>query len=494
MSSKSKLTGANTAKEDVGRGNARELLNQKSSVVSALDGLKAKLGCPILTLDDAAYNDARKRPFNRDTWGFPFAIAQAKSASDVEAIMQFAETHKLPLCLASGCHADASMINGSLCIDLCQMRAIDLDIPNKTVTVGAGCRNCDVSNALAEHNLAVPVGTHPGPGVAGLTLSGGFGYLSRLHGLAIDNLLAIEIVTPSDNKAKTVSKDTTEFADLFWAVKGGGGNFGVLTKLTYKLHSVPAVCSLAENVYLAPKKKHATKIVENFDALMFGEAALADRNFTGIMVLPCKAPVVPTLFTHVGENPGKGAFKNPLFKQAKHLGGAMGIKLAKKKKSGNFHTVLQAHLGDVEKPGHFKGAVFSIEKFTPEVIEILTRYVKEEPSTPGSVLVSFALGGAVAELGKTDTCLRREDKYWLIAEGAFKPDNKAQETICTNWVTRLRQELIQTGICHETTHVLSFMDDLTEGDLPEIVKLRQIKAKYDPKNLLHLNRNIKPAK
>ncbi len=169
----------------------------------------------------------------------PAAIVRVANASDVATALNFAQATDLPLALRSGGHSTGgfSSADGALVIDVRDLNAIEIDPNARTAWVGAGCTAGEVTLAVEKHGLIVGFGDSGTVGVAGLTLGGGIGYMVRKHGLTIDSLLAVEIVTAFGD---ILIADETRHADLFWAVRGGGGNFGVVTRFMYRLHHLPS--------------------------------------------------------------------------------------------------------------------------------------------------------------------------------------------------------------------------------------------------------------
>ena len=201
--------------------------------------LAAKLRGRVITATDADYDDLR-RVFAGDVDSRPAAIARVADAGDVAAVIAFARESDIDLAIRSGGHSNAgqSASEGGLVLDVRDLTSIDLDVGGRTVWAGAGLTAMDLTNATTAHGLAVGFGDTGSVGISGLTLGGGIGYLVRKHGLTIDSLLAAEIVT-ADGETRLV--DATHEPDLFWGIRGGGGNFGVATRFKYDLADVSSV-------------------------------------------------------------------------------------------------------------------------------------------------------------------------------------------------------------------------------------------------------------
>src|ERR671936_202643 len=202
----------------------------------ALVALRRRHRGPVIGPDDAGYDPARLT-FNGMVDRRPHLIARPLDVDDVEAAISYAVEADLPIAVRGGGHSVAGhcMGEGSVVVDLRLQRSVSVDPDARTATCGGGALWEDLDPACLRHGLATPGGTFGDTGVAGLTLGGGIGHLIGLHGLTLDNLLAATVVT-ADGEVVGASDD--ENADLFWALRGGGGNFGVVTDFTFRLHPV----------------------------------------------------------------------------------------------------------------------------------------------------------------------------------------------------------------------------------------------------------------
>ena len=212
-----------------------------------LDAFIAQLHCPVLRPGQTGYHEAR-RLHNGLIDRKPALIVQCSGAADVVACVNFARAHNLLLSVRGGGHnvAGNAMNDDGIVVDLSRMRGVYVDPRGRTVRVQGGATWADVDRETQLFGLAVPSGVVSTTGVAGLTLHGGFGHLRRKFGLSLDNLLSVEIVT-ADGVVRTASE--TEHPDLFWAVRGAGSNFGVITSFEFRLHPVGPTVMLAACMY-----------------------------------------------------------------------------------------------------------------------------------------------------------------------------------------------------------------------------------------------------
>lgn len=199
----------------------------------SLQELAAGLGGSLVSRSSANYEEVRA-VWNAMIETRPALIARCTTAADVQRCVRFAAANDLLFSIRGAGHniAGSALVEGGLTIDLSQMREVEVDPVSATAIIQPGATLGDVDAATAEHGLALPVGINSTTGIAGLTLGGGFGWLSRKHGLTIDSLLSADVVTAGGDM---VTASETENEDLFWGLRGGGGNFGVVTSFTFGL-------------------------------------------------------------------------------------------------------------------------------------------------------------------------------------------------------------------------------------------------------------------
>ena len=293
---------ANAAISNVEIENAKKAYEKlkTKSFFNELNELKTKIqGNIILPTTEDAYQEARRRPFNVEFRGYPLLIFRPQNAQDVSIIVTFVREKCIgtAFCIQCGGHSTRCMITDSICMDLVHMKTVRVDLEKALVEVGGGAYLKDVDDALKPHNLGTPVGTYPLTGVGGLVLAGGYGFLSRMHGLSVDNLVEVEVVLATGQIV--VANDDNEYKNLIWGCRGGGGNFGIVTKFTFKVHKLPEKVYGGMKVYLAPTVNSAIGVHKHFDSML---NTLPD-NVTGFIVMPAAEPVVPTLWAYFGDKP-----------------------------------------------------------------------------------------------------------------------------------------------------------------------------------------------
>jgi FAD/FMN-containing dehydrogenase len=443
-----------------------------STLTSAISGR-------VLTPGDDDYLDAATVARGP---GSPLAVVQPADAADVAAAVGFARDAGLELSVRSGGHDSLgrSTNDGGLVIDLRSLAGIDVD--GDLVTIGGGARWGDVAAALAPHGLAISSGDTKTVGVGGLTLGGGVGWFVRLWGLAIDSLESAEVVL-ADGRVVTAS--ATSEPDLFWAIRGGGGNFGVVTRFTFRAHPLPdGVVSGA--IDLAPDADLAAVFTAWRDALRVAPEELT-TTYLGMPSFGEGMPAVAQI-TYVWANGDLEAARSAIAPLLE-IPGVTG------------HTIARMPYADVlveEQPDAAEAdapAIAMVDengfaaRFDDDLIEELAAVKRELGDT---VLMIRLLGGAFGRVAPDATAWGyRDTEAWLFSV-AFYPEGEifdAQAPRARALWSRLDRWL--AGMYGN----FSTLSDAVERMYPPatLTRLRSIKAAYDPDNLFHRTHNIQPA-
>ncbi len=451
-----------------------------------LEGLQRSLKGDVLTEDSEGYGEARSI-WNGMIDRKPALIARCRSAEDVAHAVRFASENDLLLSVRGGGHniAGSALCDGGLTIDLSAMNAVQVDPERRTAIVGPGATLGDFDAAAQKHGLATPLGVNSTTGVAGLTLGGGFGWLSRKHGLTIDNLLSAEIVTADGNRVRA---SESENPDLFWAIRGGGGNFGVVTSFEFKLHPVgPQVLSGLVIHPLAAAR----------DLLRFYRDTVLDtpEEFVCWFVMR-KAPPAP----FVPEDwIGKEIIALAMF-----YNGPMeeGEKIAAPLRSfgesvvdvvgPHEYTAWQQALDPLLTPGernYWKTRYF--ERIDDGLIDVLVDFAGRLPD-PQSEIAFAQLGGAIARVPLDATAYVDREPDFLINLHTRWSD-PAKDAECVAWARALFDATAPFGTAGG---YVNFLTQEEADRIPSVYgsnyeRLVELKDRYDPGNLFRTNMNIR---
>ena len=439
----------------------------------------------VITPGHADY-DALRQVAMHDFDRMPRAIIRVANAADVAAVLNFARATELPLAIRSGGHSTAghSGCDGGLVIDLRDLNAIDIDKAARTAWCGAGLTAGEVTRAVEQHQLIVGFGDSGSVGIGGLTLGGGMGYMLRKHGLTIDSLLAAELVTAN---GEIIVADASHHADLFWALRGGGGNFGVVTRLKFQLQPL-------EHFTGGPLILPATP--ETIAAFAAAAEAAPDTVSTIGMVIPLPPmPFVPpsmhgrialvAMIAYSGDADGAAAALAPFR--------AISMPIADLVREAPYSSMYA-----LDPPPEMRPAVAVRSRFLArfgieEAAKLLDAvHSCDAPMKMGQIRV---LGGAFAGVGAGDTAFAHRDSRFMatfLAMYGGGPDvAAAQERWASDALASLRPG---NGGAY-----VNFLAQEGEAGLAAAYppktweRLRQIKRAYDPENLFRLNQNIPPA-
>ena len=445
-------------------------------------------GGHLIGPDDAEYDEARS-VHNAMIDKRPALIAQPATPDEVARVVAFARDNDLPLAIRGGGHNGAGLgtVDEGVVIDLSLLKEIEVDPQARTVRVDGGCTWGAVDAATNEHGLATPSGIISTTGVGGLTLGGGMGHLSRKHGLAIDNLLEADVVLASGERVRA---SADENPDLFWALRGGGGNFGVVTSFLFRLHEVGTIiggptfwpAELGADVLSAYRE--------------FLPAAPRELNgFFAFTVIP-PAPAFPealhlrnvcgVVWCYIGDEAGAAKAMAPLLEKLPepllHGVGPMP------------HSALQGAFDGIYPPGDqwYWRADF-VEKIPDEAVAIHARFGAALP-TMKSTMHLYPIDGAVHDVGSADTAWGYRNATWGSVFAGVDPD-PANADLVSRWSIDYFEALhpYSAGGGYVNMMMDEGQDRVRAAYGDNYDRLARIKATYDPDNLFRVNQNVQPA-
>ncbi|UOX84956.1 FAD-binding oxidoreductase [Amycolatopsis sp. FBCC-B4732] len=456
-----------------------------------LESLRARLSGTVLTDGEPGYDVARS-VWNGEIDRRPAVVVRPAGAADVAAALAYAGEAALDVSVRGGGHnyGGAAVVDGGLCLDLSSLDAITVDPAARTARVGGGATWAQLDAATQEHALAVPGGTISHTGVGGLTLGGGFGWLTGKHGLSCDNLLSAEVVT-ADGEVLRASAD--EHPDLFWALRGGGGNFGVVTEFEFRLHPVGPIVHLGLFFWGLEDGTAALRQARAVLETLPGEM--------GALVAGLNAPPAPFVPEAHHFRPGYALLIAGFAGEEQH---AEAIRAARSGPAPLFEFVspipyveLQRMLDDAAPWGilGYEKAAYA-EGFTEEVIEVIADFLPRKAS-PMSIMPIFSMRGAFTEVAADATAFggpRRESILINIDSLAAEPGPFAVDRA---WVREFWAALVPHS--SNPAGYVNFMAEYEEDRVrtsygpAKYARLARIKARYDPRNVFHHNANIPPA-
>jgi FAD binding domain/Berberine and berberine like len=452
------------------------------------EGLARRLRGDLIRPGDPGYGPAA-RLWNGMISKHPGLVARCAGTSDVAAAVSFARDNQLPLAIRGGGHgvAGQALCDDGLVIDLAGMTAISVDAEARTVRAQGGCTLGAVDQATQAYGLATPLGVVTETGIAGLTLSGGMGWLRRKYGLSCDNLIGAEVVTAA---GEVLRADADENADLFWAIRGGGGNFGVVTSFDYQLHPVGPEVFFCYMLFTADRAVEVLRAAEHFVASEpsgFAPIAVFGR-VPAVPEFPPDAhgqPFVALLGLYPGD-PGDGERRlAPLRSIAPPIGDLSGRMT---------YTQAQSVLDeDYPDGGYYYWKSVNLPGLSDDVIGRLVTGAAAAPC-PGSTIDVWFQGGAMAHADGTGSAFgNREVPYLIGVEGNCERRTDADANVAwvRNVVTGLRR-YSTGGVYLNFPGFLEEGEDLIREGLASYDRLVEVKTRYDPANIFRFNANICP--
>ncbi|MEN3366788.1 MAG: hypothetical protein V7606_4062 [Burkholderiales bacterium] len=461
------------------------MINLKSDVIAEF---KSTLRGQLLQPNDAGYTEAREI-WNAMIDRKPAMFVRAAGVADIRRSVAFARDNNLPLAVRGGGHniAGNALCDDGLVIDLSQMKAVRIDPDGRRAYVQGGATLGDFDHEAQAYGLATPLGINSTTGVAGLTLGGGFGWLSRKHGLTVDNLLSAEIITANSERLRV---SATENPDLFWAIRGGGGNFGVVSLFEFQLHPVgPDVVS---GLIVFPFDQ-ARKVLSQYRG--FVEKAPDDLSVWAVLrkapplpFLPAdvhgKEVVVLAICSTMKPDDAMRAIE-PLRSFGQPVGEHVGVQPYAAWQQA-FDPLLAPRARNYWKSHNFKG-------LDDGALDTLIEYSGKLPSPESEIFLGL-LGGQTNRLAPDATAYPHRDVLFAMNVHTRWTDPKDDKK-CITWA----REYFAASAPYAAGSV--YINFLTQDEGERIAeaygknfdRLVQVKNKYDPGNLFRQNQNIKPT-
>jgi hypothetical protein len=448
-----------------------------------LSGFQGRLIGP----DDPEYHEARK-VYNAMIDKRPALLAYCAGPDDIAKVVAFAREHELVLAVRGGGHNGAGLgtCDGGVVIDLSLLKNIEVDPQSRTVRVGGGCTWGEVDRATNEHGLATPSGIISTTGVGGLTLGGGLGHLTRKCGLAIDNLLEADLVLANGERVRA---SADEHPDLYWAIRGGGGNFGIVTSFLFRLHEVGTVVG-GPTFWPVEMGAEVLSVYREF-------LPSAPRELNGFFAFHTVPPAPPfpedihlrkvcgIVWCYAGAEEDAAKAMAPLLDAVPEplMHGVAPMP----------HPALQSAFDGLYPPGDqwYWRADF-VKEIPDDAVEIHARFGAEMPSMQ-STMHMYPIDGAAHDLAPSDTAWSYRDAQWGSVFAGVDPD-PANVSVVRNWSIDYFEALhpYSAGGAYVNMMMDEGQERVRASYRDNYDRLARIKATYDPDNLFRVNQNIQP--
>jgi FAD/FMN-containing dehydrogenase len=458
----------------------------------ALSGLRMQLRGEALTPADAGYEDVRA-PFNAMQADRPGLVVSCAGTADVVDAVAFARDNGIEVSVRGGGHSVAglSSSDGGMVIDLSRMHGVDVDPDSKTVRVQGGALWGDVDRETQLYGLAAPGGVVSDTGVAGLTLGGGYGWLRRKYGLSCDNVIEAQVVG-ADGQVRKASAEVNP--DLFWAIRGGGGNFGIVTSFTFRLHPVGPLVAFTGAFYSQADAPAVLRVYRDYY-----RDAPDDVSHEAISITMTAAPTLP----------------EPIHNQECLVVGAVyagdvdeGMNVMQPLRE------LATPLADISQPMPYAAVQSAFDPFFPratlqsywkslylpelpdEIIDLIAKKGSERPS-PLVLVDTYVNGGAMGRVAPDDTAFGdRSAPYMVAIIGCW--DDPADNETNIAWIRETWNEIGEFGTGSLYLNFNGLHDERADQGVvdafgPNLERLAEIKATYDPDNFFRRNNNILAA-
>lgn len=469
-----------------------KITTQTGTLVSiapeAISEFKSRIKGSLIQSGDSGYDEARTI-WNAMIDRRPALIVQCGSTSDVQETVRFARTHNLLLAVKGGGHniAGNAVCDGGLMIDFSRMKDVTVDVSVRVASVGPGALLGDFDRETQKHGLSTPMGINSTTGVAGLTLGGGFGWLSRRFGMTVDNLFSCEVVLADGQSVKASEKDNP---DLFWALRGGGGNFGIVTRFEFNLH--PVGPDILAGLIVTPLSEARSALRKYRDYIK----ALGDD--TTVWVVMRKAPPLPFLPESVHGTPvtvfavfhsGDPDTGHKAIEPVRHFGTILGEAIGMQPYAG-----WQSAFDPLLTPGarnYWKS--HNLAELADGTIDLLIEYVGKLPSDECEIFLG-GIGAATTRVAPDAMAYsHRNTVYAMNVHGRW--DSPADDDKCIGWAREFckKTEPFATGGVYVNFLTADEMSRVRAAYGPNYDRMVKAKQKYDPTNFFRMNMNVAPV-
>jgi FAD/FMN-containing dehydrogenase len=460
---------------------------------SSIQEFEAGLQGELIRPGDAAYDEARA-VWNGMIDRYPVLIARCASVTDVVASVNFARQNGLVVAVRGGGHnaAGHATCDGGLVIDLSPMKQVSVDPARQVVRAGGGATIADLDAATQEYSLVVPMGVVSQTGIAGLTLGGGFGWLRSKYGLSCDNLIAAEVVTA---EGQVIRASETENSDLLWGLRGGGGNFGIVTTFEYRAHLLGPDVAFTFVFYSGEGEqlKKAIEFYRDYVSTVPDEVTA----FWGCGVIPSGHPVLP-VETHGQQFMLFGAMYAGPAEEGQRIMQPLREFDQPLLDFSDVMPYVQAQKSfDADYPRGWRRywKSLNLNRLDEAAIERIITHSRRQPS-PFSTIALWHIGGAVTRVSAAESAFYGRQAAFLLSPEANWQDAADDEANIT-WLRNLSADMEAFS---DGSRYLNFPGFQEEGDEmmrqsfgDNYSRLATLKQKYDPTNFFSLNQNIKPG-
>jgi len=439
--------------------------------------LRTEFGCETLTASDPDYDQAR-RVWNGMIDRKPSMIVRPSSIADVMQVLRFVREQRLPFSVRGGGHSVSgkSVTDGAVMIDLSRMKCIQINARNRSVVVQGGATWGELDREAERYGLATTGGVISSTGVAGLTLGGGLGWLMGKHGLSCDNVISADLVN-ADGAHMSASQSQNE--DLFWAIRGGGGNFGIVTALELRLHSLESV---EGGALLYPRSASIDLLRRYRDVTL---AAPDELTAYAALMTGHGAPLATVAFCHSGARSQAAGAGRQFFLAAPPIADMTGEKK---------YSHVQSMMDFTALPGlHYYFKCPFLRELTDDAIRAIVDYAESAPTEQTQVIIEH-MHGAASRVPATETAFGLRRVHYSINVIPAWSDPALSEQ-CIGWARALSATLESLGA---SDAYVNYLGD--EGAAAvrssygvNYERLSQLKRKYDPENVFRSNQNITPA-